>query len=560
MVHGEPEHARSNCAGPSCALYDAGAAAFNAGDVAVAKKNFEAILALSPTDQAPRATWAAFMLCRMGEIGEGGACATVRALASQGVPDPLGLAAASLGAEAKVHLEAGDVVGAIEGYALEAVIGDSASATESLAIVARGILDAARAAPHDARLAALKSPITQRLVASYAINRLLAPSPELDHAVGLLVAQAPSLEAWSDRAAAAAYRQGRYDDAKTLVSASPETPLGLWVRAKLALRDGQLDDAAALMRVAAQSFPAVDDTTRLAVVGTEGVLAIERGDYALAFDRLYAGGSWLDAAYIADRVLTVDELKGIVDARPVTTATERLRHLLARRLMRHGRSAEAIHYFPEPMRERAQRFAAAVAAGSHVEEGVINVEVATALSEAALLARSDGLELFGTEAGPDYAIYGGSFDGFDVSATTDDERTRVAASAPTPNRRFHYRFSAVSLLEHAAAHTPPRSQAYAALLCQATQYAGDDPDELRRLWFVYVDHGAAVDFTHAFGSSVNSCPPPDFAAARDGRISGAPVLPLGLMFASIAGVVVVVVGFMAFVRRRRTGGEHSVAS
>ena len=94
-------------------------------------------------------------------------------------------------------------------------------------------------------------------------------------------------------------------------------------------------------------------------------------------DLLYRGKAlyWADVADVAERVLTVDELKGFVDKhapapttplKPVNpddyggqqiTPEVQLRELLARRLMRAGRAAEAQAYFDIPNYRRAQQYA-----------------------------------------------------------------------------------------------------------------------------------------------------------------------------------------------------------
>jgi hypothetical protein len=88
---------------------------------------------------------------------------------------------------------------------------------------------------------------------------------------------------------------------------------------------------------------------------------LQRGDYLQAFDQLYRSNDiyWFDAATVAERVLTVDELKHYVDTQvpaPPLTQQDRdnyvplpvaakLRNLLGRRLLREARYDEAPAYF-----------------------------------------------------------------------------------------------------------------------------------------------------------------------------------------------------------------------
>ena len=101
------------------------------------------------------------------------------------------------------------------------------------------------------------------------------------------------------------------------------------MRAKLALRDGDKNAAAAAYAKAAQAFPQTEDwgyrrTTDWAyetvqpkcrVEGESAILALQRGEYLQAFVQLYRSNDvyWFDAAAVAERVLTVDELKQYVD-------------------------------------------------------------------------------------------------------------------------------------------------------------------------------------------------------------------------------------------------------
>src|SRR5262245_43359628 len=90
-------------------LYIAGAVAFHQGNIERAISRFQAILQLPENDQRSRATWATFMLGRsyglLGDIEKAGeAFKQTRDFAINGLPDPLGLAVASYGEEARLHL------------------------------------------------------------------------------------------------------------------------------------------------------------------------------------------------------------------------------------------------------------------------------------------------------------------------------------------------------------------------------------------------------------------------------------------------------------------------
>ncbi|HVN63718.1 MAG TPA: hypothetical protein VMT58_03720, partial [Candidatus Binataceae bacterium] len=91
-------------------LYTAGAVDFHRADTAKAAARFRAILKLPQNDGKDRAVWAAYMLGRIyskdGKLDEAArAFELTRSLAVEGDPDPLGLAVASYGDEARLHFD-----------------------------------------------------------------------------------------------------------------------------------------------------------------------------------------------------------------------------------------------------------------------------------------------------------------------------------------------------------------------------------------------------------------------------------------------------------------------
>lgn len=548
-----------------------------------------------------------------------------RTRALGGASDTQGLALSSFGEEARLHLyvdgqpcgwdeiagpdnDCGlrlapeDLKRAITLYAAQAGHG-SGGAVQSLAILAHTAL-------RDDQLAAalIDQPVAQRLLVAYALARVddsvseaadgkvttSKPNPSLAALVSAIEQRGLDHVEGADRLAALAYRVGRYDLAAKLADKAPG-PLSSWVRAKLALQKGDLAAAAAAYAEAAKAFPKADDpkasmepeNTHL-LIGEQGVLALARGEYVEAMGRLYdvasaVGGSGNefnaddetsgigygnDVSYLAERVLTVDELKSFVDARvPATPApapakagsaepssywggaplADNLRWLLARRLMRAGRYDEAQTYFPvsgdprfgkEDLRAKAREYAKAVRDADHAWTDIGKAE---ARYTAAVIQREQGMELFGYEQGPDYLSEGGDFQGgsghsaedLKQSLVTDGERQRFADSVAKPYRRFHYRYLAADRAASAADLLPPRSQAFAAVLCQATgwmlegppdyednyQGYGDAtptgvPERLRRaqaLYDRYVKQGPYVTWAENFG---RDCEEPDFAGAR----------------------------------------------
>jgi hypothetical protein len=588
-----------------------------------------------------------------------------RILAVGGASDTQGLAVASFGEEARLYLYSGkqqcswvdlfsdksdcgdgiapaDFNHAIALYAAQAGHG-SDSAVQSLATLAGNVLR------DDQRAAALiDGPVSQRLLVAYALARMggdatydnangVAQPVKLDPVLPALVQaiekQGIDHVASADRLAALAYRNGQYDIAGMLADKSPG-PLASWVKAKLALHKGDLAAAAAAYAEAAKAFPKDDDpkasiqpsNTNL-IIGEQGVLALARGEYVEAMSHLYdaaarVGGSGDvyndegagvgygdDVSQIAERVLTIDELKNFVNAHapaspsPAKAAdkdrylgsrplADNLRWLLARRLMRAGRYDEAQKYFPVSgdarfgdvdLRAKAHDYARDLHEADHVWTDIGKAEARYA---AAVIARENGMELLGYEQDPDYNVYGGGYPGdFDFNIkrvkqdfVTDGERQRSADSAAKPDLRFHYRYIAADDASAAADLLPPRSQAFAAVLCKATHWMREGPPDYhdhyqgygdpkptglpeaqRRVdayYQRYVKQGAHVEWADNFGEN---CEVPDFKRARallkHQRIVRAKHLIRYYLPYEVAGLLVLAGGFAAWLlcrRRRKT--------
>ncbi|HVK77440.1 MAG TPA: hypothetical protein VM734_29235 [Kofleriaceae bacterium] len=554
------------------AFYAAGARAFHAGDLAAAAHAFEAILALPPAARRHRSTFAAYML---GRVRDGDAAIRayqqVRALTDAGFLDEAGLAASSLGQEARLHYRAGDTATAVRLYAEQAAHGHGDGATSLLIVVRDGIR-----VDHGAELAA--SPIGQRLLAAYLYSRRDELTDEQYADLVDRLAALPAV-AGADRLAAAVYRAGDWDRAASLVARADDSAIARWVRAKLALRAGDTATAERLLASIADADPAAPD--RVSGERTALALAGDRPLDAMAHAWRARATFPEDALHVAERVLTIDELIAFVDALPgdapahapddvvaddldddfvdvdswwAMTTTD-LRLTLARRLMRAGRYAEASPYFTPALRPTALAFATAMTRAARTGDRFVR---ARALYDASRIARRDGLEILGTSLGPDWAFYDAQFDpsdhGRDPIApdpwTGAVERARIAASAPSDPHRYHYRFLASTLAEQAAELMPHQSQAFAASLCWSARHIFyRDSERVQRLYARYVDRGpAAVDMD--FGQT---CPEPEFDRAR--RFlrpprAPAPRWPLAVIVA-LAGVTVV-----ALVRRLRPLGRQ----
>jgi hypothetical protein len=586
---------------PAVLHYTAGAVDYHANRPDLAIAQFQAVLALPEQERKSRAVWAAYMLGKLdAQAGNSSAPAmfqAARKYALEGASDPLGLAVASYGEEAKIQLTQAhseltppatppapattdqdqngtptaapaidprmigytlapehdgayrfELSDAVRLYAEQAARG-SDNAVQSLRIIAESI-----AADPTRMSSAVVEPMVQRLLIVYALARTqdtpphdsmmpdaglhepgFAVNPLLPQLVSAIAAAQTAKPAYYDRLAALCYRLGRYDQAEQLAKKG-RSPLALWVQAKIATQKGDLKTAERDYAAAAHGFPQavvasdLDGDDRALLVGNAGTVALARGEYLNALDTLYpvAATYWGDVAYIAERVLTVDELKNYVDDNVAEVPfsnwgnqdappADRLRELLARRLMREGRSDEAPDYFVnKDNRKAAEDYIAALHDG---DSDWGRVDRAEALFNAAVLARKSGMQFLGTEADPDYAVLDGAYDtGLGQSDpkgpfVTADERKRFLASNPKPNLRYHYRYVAVDEVNRAADILPPRTQAFAAVLCAGTGWMMETPGEegrVKALYRRYVKEGPHVPWAKTFG---RNCAKPDFAGA-----------------------------------------------
>lgn len=558
------------------------------------RKRFAAVLALPPEQNAERAVWVRFML---GKISDDVADAAaqfqkVREMVKAGMPDPLGLAVASFGEEALLHFGADELETAAGLYVQQLAYG-SRVAANSLKFLAADIIK------DDAWLdAALSHPLTQSLVFLYVYTQNVGypyeslenyiynqeqaaeeannpnqtapdvtdsangisnnniavapdgkPQPDVWARIAAVLDRQPNMQvAGADWLAAVAYQKGRYDLAQRFAD-KDKSPLAYWIQAKLALRAGKQDAALAAYAQAVSAFPAEDntpsdtgvyrnDTLVYRVNAERGVLRLARGEYLQALTHLYSAASqyWTDTAYVAERVLTVDELKNFVDRQVKAPSAEQLnqalqhdawniylppamqiRQLLARRLMRAGRVEEAIAYFDNPeLKALAEEYRNLLDRSNYRWQS--DIAKADAWFALARLTRKHGMELLGYELAPDFANWGGLFDAaggpehVGGEFTTADEQQRFNANRANPGVRFHYRLVAADYAVKAADLLPHSSQAFAAVLCEATRWnLVRAPDYAKPLYRRYLHEGPYVGWGKSFGQT---CPEPDFAGAE----------------------------------------------
>lgn len=323
-----------------------GAARFWAGDLPGACAAWERLLARPPTERLYCSTRAAFMLARVQDDPAAAAednarrYRRVREVRLEGARDLFNLGSQSLGWEGRIALDQKDYPSALRLYYLQAVT--DAGHLDRNGSSLRDVVTAAMAPAEMAAAARdpfLRKAITLCLACSHSFYDEEPASPpdppdslpptrawleELNKADPNPVREAVII-AW------AAYKAADYTQAAAWLEKAPaDDAMALWLRAKLALRDGKVDAAPACFARALRMFPAEIKATdtdcgmgwasdgrqfRTNQFHTDlGILSLSRSDFAQALTALLRSGFWRDAAYVAERVMTVDELRAFVRA------------------------------------------------------------------------------------------------------------------------------------------------------------------------------------------------------------------------------------------------------
>ncbi len=493
-----------------------------------------------------RSTWAAYMLGRLSLLNdpktalpadpEGAArwFERTRELVEQGFPDPLGLAAASLGWQARAELARKQPDKALVLYLQQVRTGDS-RAVQSIRTTSFKLLDDL---PSLEKIAA--SDEARPIMTAYVLSRWdregydgpLDPAPARKWLEAVKAVQ-PRNVSDADRLAWVCYRAGDFACAEEWLKRAPTGQMTDWIQAKLLLRAGKLDEAERLLArvpirlpkdigVEHDAFDAYDNSVDPALrphsEGERGAVLLAKGDYKGALYPLLDGGYWSDAAYVAERVMTTEEVRAYVDQGwPVALASHRpeeygdgwsllfgglispekervaydLRYLVGRRLAREGRYEEAEKFLPTPLGAPLRLLARSLAEGRDPQRSA--AERSAALFRAACVTRYQGLELLGTELDPDWFVHEGQFelDSFSKARTagkfthlgpTEDERKRARQSQVKPAKRFHYRYRGMEIAKEAADLLPDDTAEKARILATAGNWVeGRDPDAAKPL-------------------------------------------------------------------------------
>jgi len=463
-------------------LYMDGAVAYHNEDFQAAIKKWQELLKLPKEKRKYRSVWASFMIGKaylyMHKNKESIPYFEMsRKLMNEGYRDSLNLAQESYGWQALAELELGQYAACIKHYLPQVD-------TVSLNQVCKKIADLS-----DAEFESVANDdIARRVLIGWVVSHVSYYSYSNDENTDYIQIATRLLKVIeknklstplesADRIAWMFYNLGDFQKAdKWLKTSKEKSALSQWLRVKLLVRDGELDKAIEKMsslkyvfekNAEWRMFGTEDKNDTERILNTEmSVLLLHRKDYIMAFDILLKGAYWEDVAYVAEKVLTADELEKYLKDHKISDATpfpdffytsnlkepvnlrKALEYLLARRYAREGNKEKALQYMPTYLkidiypyaeiqeksksfnpREKLQQLYAFLNKAEDTK--LMNKQRAESYYNAALIVRGYGMELMGTELDPDWFVFNGQFD---VDRTPE---TRFAVT--TQEREDYYK-------------------------------------------------------------------------------------------------------------------------
>jgi hypothetical protein len=565
--------------------YHHGAWAYSNKQWDEARKTWENLLKRPEQDRHFRTVWAAFMLGKLGlKTSDYQSAAQwfqrTRELAAAGFADSLGLAAESYGWEGRSEWKQEHPEKAAPLFLTQLALGDASAVVSLKALIpdrepVEGMLnygsesedqssltDEQKRAAEQREISKLKiaaqDPLLRRLITVHILATAISTN---NYAEDSKAAAVNRCKRWLEIIKEAklgrvddaeylgwvAYNNGDYKGAGHWLELSKgDSGTALWLKAKLQRRAGKLADAANTMAQAVEwlkNSPAYTPPGGVDEAWTEydffpegqhwgwgqsahgdlGGLRLARGDFVQSLDTLLKGHLWNDAAFVAERVLTANELKQYVDTQPPTEPPKqgedynaKLKYLLGRRLVREDRYAEAGQYLSSPYDKVLEKYVKALKDGAN--EKLSKTERAHAWFTAAWFARYDGMELMGTEVAPDGYAESGEFELPDlakqrrtgvyqqVSYENGEEKKknlpvvlkasakeiqRLTANKINPETRFHYRLVAGALAIKAAALLPNDSEELADVVNQAGVWVKDRDEKTGNRYYQIIEQRCA---------------------------------------------------------------------
>jgi hypothetical protein len=499
------------------------------GQVDDARVLWEKIAALPADSRKYRGPWAVFMLGRSWvSVNPNRAIAyfrQTREWIGDG-PDRLGLASSSLGWEGRALLNQDHAVAAARVYAEQMWTGDPTAET-SLQICLKTLLDADDAT----RRATLADPLVRQAMTAFVFcdighfieNHRFSDEDFKQFDAWLSDVQTHGLTDADeiDRLGWALYRKDGIAATRPWIArGNANSPLHRLLWSKVQLSDGDVDGAIRQLESAVQQHApslaesgvglARPDLVTSTATADLAAVCLARGRYTDALRTCCKSddrSNWEFAAYIAERVLTTDELRTFVghlaDADATPGNRQAIRNLLARRLCRDGQIDDALPLFNPTLSAKMKQYQRLLSEGR--DKSLPEKKRAASLMAAAGICNADGAALFGIETGTTDNLptanrllnSGTTAPGFTpgMTAATEDERNRVLATKPSDEQRFGYfKNKAADIAWDAAALLPDNSaEKLDALYTAGTWLKVHDPKAADRFYKAICKHCGATD-------------------------------------------------------------------
>ena len=297
------------------------------------------------------------------------------------------------------------------------------------------------------------------------------------------------LAAWT------AYSMGKYElSARFVKMAVDDDILGLWIKSRLAIRNGKPKMAVLLLKKwllvykkLSKNLPSNPELAELSfslgqenkvglsfiVHGELGLVSITNHDFLKAMHLFVKGGSGIDACLVAEQCLEIDALRQYVDQYP--NAHSMLSNILSNRYFRQGEYELAYRYSTLPQKKLILKFKGLLEDGSNLE--LSGNQRGLAYYNAAKIVRYEGMDFAGTLFAPDFAITQGHFSSIGIP---DDWHKKFGFTGNLDmwkysDKRFHYRYQASDLMYKAVELSDSRALKAMAAYCGGMFVQSRDP-------------------------------------------------------------------------------------
>lgn len=461
-------------------LYLDGAVSYYEKQYTIAENRWKKLLELPKEKRLFRTVWARYMIAEVNmgtnpELWEK-QYDLLRLDVKNGFKDVQGLGIATYGNAGYHYFHNNDFVKALKNYYFHHQHGGR-GAPESIRFTLWKLFKK----PGDHLKPAARDPLCREIISRYLISTYSGSDEKNVRENWTLILEQEGVvdEKLLDQLAWMAYINGDLEGAKKYIEKSQSKSfIRLWLQSRFALRNGEKELAFQYLKSITESIKLNEyrvyslntdyfyagegeEDFKNYSLGEMALIKLEKGRFEQSLSLFFQSTYYEDAAYLAERILTADELKKFIDKNKIKLSQhkenfEKLRRLLARKLTREGKWEQALPYFPEERKKKVKELFTSIKHGR--DEMIANEKRADYLWNAAVISREWGMSLLGTELYPDAAIYNGSYEstqngqrrlelhkGSEKIEMTDLEKQRLRKPPASPLKRFHYRYTASDL-------------------------------------------------------------------------------------------------------------------